>query len=161
MGQTTTAMSGNRYRCVVSNEAGSTTSDLGFLTVVERPQPPSYSYYTVTVTAGEHGSVFPSGSVRVREGADRTFSFTPDEGYRVADVLVDGVSVGAVGEYTFRDVRAAHTVAVSFEPDTVALYRLYNTNSGEHSYTASRTERLHLVGLGWRDEGIAFGAEGE
>lgn len=45
----------------------------------------------------------------------------------------------------------------SYSYYTVALYRLYNTNSGEHSYTASRTERLHLVGLGWRDEDIAFG----
>ncbi len=46
----------------------------------------------------------------------KTFSFTPDEGYKIADVIVDGVSVGAVSSYTFDNIIKAHTISVTFEP---------------------------------------------
>ena len=61
-----------------------------------------------------HGSIAPSGQVTVAPGADQTFTITPDAGYKVADVLVDGSSVGAVTSYTFRAVTAPHTIAASF-----------------------------------------------
>ena len=70
--------------------------------------------YTIQATAGANGSVSPSGSVSVREGRDQTFTFAPDRGYAVADVTIDGESVGAVTSYTFENVRKAHTVAVTF-----------------------------------------------
>ncbi len=47
-------------------------------------------------------------------GADQSFTITPDSGYQVADVLVDGASVGAVTSYTFNNVMANHTIAASF-----------------------------------------------
>ncbi len=68
----------------------------------------------ITASAGAHGSIAPSGQVSVAIGADQTFTVTPDQGYRVADVLVDGASVGAVGAYTFVRVSAPHTIAASF-----------------------------------------------
>ena len=70
--------------------------------------------YTIQATAGANGSVSPSGSVSVREGRDQTFTFAPDRGYAVADVKIDGESIGAVTSYTFENVRKAHTVAVTF-----------------------------------------------
>ena len=70
--------------------------------------------YTIQATAGANGSVSPSGSVSVREGRDQTFTFAPDRGYAVADVTIDGQSVGAGTSYTFENVRKAHTVAVTF-----------------------------------------------
>ena len=70
--------------------------------------------YTIQATAGANGSVSPSGSVSVREGRDQTFTFAPDRGYAVADVTIDGESVGAVTSYTFENVRKAHTIAVTF-----------------------------------------------
>ena len=54
-------------------------------------------------------------------GADQTFTITPSTGYHVADVLVDGVSVGAVTSYTFEDVSANHTISASFEANPVSL----------------------------------------
>ena len=54
------------------------------------------SYYTIKATAGAGGSISPSGDVSVREGEDQTFTITTDEGYAVADVKIDGKSIGAV-----------------------------------------------------------------
>ena len=71
--------------------------------------------YTITAEAGEGGSISPSGKVRVDRGDDQTFRITPDDGYEIADVLVDGESVGAVSSYTFENVRANHTIEVVFE----------------------------------------------
>ncbi len=56
--------------------------------------------YTITATAGEGGSITPNGDVSVKEGASQTFAITADNGYEIADVLVDGHSVGAVGRLT-------------------------------------------------------------
>lgn len=71
--------------------------------------------YTITASAGLHGDIEPSGSVRVQRGADQTFQITPDAGYRIQDVRVDGVSIGAVPTYTFDSVTANHSIAAAFE----------------------------------------------
>ena len=73
-----------------------------------------YSYYTIKATAGASGSISPSGSVSVREGRDQTFTITPDKGYAVANVKIDGKSIGAVKSYTFENVRRTHTIEVIF-----------------------------------------------
>ena len=74
----------------------------------------NYSYYTIKATAGTGGAISPSGNVSVRGGRDQTFTITPDQGYAVSDVKIDGESVGAVTSYSFENVRKAHTIAVSF-----------------------------------------------
>lgn len=74
----------------------------------------SYSYYTITATAGDGGSISPSGSASVREGSDKTYTVTPNTGYVISDVLVDGKSAGIVETYTFEDVRKEHTIAATF-----------------------------------------------
>ena len=70
--------------------------------------------YTITATAGEGGVITPTGEVSVKEGASQTFTITASEGYAIADVLVDGQSVGAVDSYTFENVTANHTIAALF-----------------------------------------------
>ena len=80
--------------------------------------------WTITASAGLHGSISPSGPVAVLQGADQTFDITPDLNYAVANVLVDGSSVGAVTSYTFPAVAATHTISASFKvagTATVAL----------------------------------------
>lgn len=74
----------------------------------------SYSYYTIKATAGAGGSISPSGNVSVREGRDRTFTITPDKGYAVSNVKIDGKSIGAVKSYTFKNVRRNHAIEVIF-----------------------------------------------
>ena len=70
--------------------------------------------YTITASAEDGGSISPSGSVRVARGSDKTFTIRADSGYEIANVLVDGESVGAVRSYTFENVREKHTIQAQF-----------------------------------------------
>jgi len=69
---------------------------------------------TITALAGPNGTVTPTGAVTVNYGTDQTFTITPDSGYLVEDVLVDGSSVGALAGYTFNNVIADHTIEAGF-----------------------------------------------
>ena len=73
-----------------------------------------YTYHTIRATSGLNGSISPSGWTSVRDGWDQTFTITPDKGYAVAKVLVDGKSVGSVKSYTFKNVTKDHTIEVVF-----------------------------------------------
>ena len=79
-----------------------------------------YSYYTIEATAGAGGSISPSGNVSVREGGDQTFTITPDKGYAVSTVKIDGKSIGAVKSYTFENVSRTHTIEVIFVKGTAS-----------------------------------------
>lgn len=68
----------------------------------------------ITATADEHGKIDPEGTVTVPKGESKTFTITPVSGYRIKDVLVDGVSVGAVSTYTFENVVENHTIHATF-----------------------------------------------
>lgn len=73
-----------------------------------------YTYHTIRAISGLNGSISPSGWTSVRHGWDQTFAITPDKGYAVAKVLVDGKSVGSVKSYTFKNVTKDHTIEVVF-----------------------------------------------
>ncbi len=77
--------------------------------------------YTITATAGPNGSISPSGATNVVSHFSQSFATTPNTGYHVADMLVDGVSKGAVSSYTFDDVLANHTISASFAINTYAI----------------------------------------
>ena len=87
-------------------------------------------YYTITATAGEGGSIDPSGAVKVREHQDKSFTITPNEGYHIDDVLVDDISVGAGASYTFYDVQADHTIRATFAPTSYLLTTQANPMAG-------------------------------
>src|SRR3989344_8432518 len=70
--------------------------------------------HTIAASAGANGSMSPSGAVAVNEGADQAFTISAVNGYHIADVLVDGASVGAVGSHTFTNVIADHTISATF-----------------------------------------------
>ncbi len=92
----------------------------------------NYSYYTIKATAGTGGSITPSGNVSVREGRDKTFTITPDKGYAVSNVKIDGRSIGAVKSYTFENVRRAHAIEVSF----TRVNEFIDVPSGSYFYEA-------------------------
>ncbi|MFB0921832.1 MAG: GDSL-type esterase/lipase family protein [Oscillospiraceae bacterium] len=75
----------------------------------------------INATADKGGTITPSGLNVVKNGENRTFNITPDSGYLIGDVKVDGVSVGVVGTYTFENVTADHTIGASFKLDTGSL----------------------------------------
>jgi hypothetical protein len=94
--------------------------------------------HTITATAGSGGSISPSGTVTVNHGASQTFTITPNMGYHVTDVLVDGSSVGAVTSYTFNNVTANHTISASFAADTQTyLLTVTKAGTGSGNVTAS------------------------
>ncbi|MCP4713243.1 MAG: hypothetical protein GY869_31820, partial [Planctomycetes bacterium] len=70
--------------------------------------------HIISSTTGPNGLIAPSGETPVAHGLGKTFSITPDEGYAISDVKVDGISVGAVTSYTFDNVIAEHIIEASF-----------------------------------------------
>ncbi|NOY24225.1 MAG: hypothetical protein GXO70_12055 [Acidobacteria bacterium] len=70
--------------------------------------------FTLTASAGANGNISPSGTMAVNYGDSQTFLFSPDVGYHVSDVMVDGTSMGAPGHYTFVNIQANHTLSVTF-----------------------------------------------
>lgn len=70
--------------------------------------------HTITASAGVGGSITPSGAVVVTEGVDQSFAILADSGFQIADVSVDGGSVGASASYTFASVTAPHTIDATF-----------------------------------------------
>lgn len=70
--------------------------------------------HTITATAGEGGSIDPSGAVQITDGKSRTFTITPDAGYFIQEVKVDGESKGTPSTYTFSNVKEDHNIAVTF-----------------------------------------------
>lgn len=75
----------------------------------------SVSSYIIKATAGANGSISPSGTISVSRGADKTFAIKANAGYEIADVRVDGVSVGAVRTYEFKNVTKAHEIYATFK----------------------------------------------
>ncbi len=70
--------------------------------------------YTIIPSAGPHGSITPTTPVTINHGSDQTFTITPDPGYEIEDVLVDGESVGVVSTYTFPGVTEDHAISAQF-----------------------------------------------
>ena len=111
---------------------------------------PKVVTHTITATAGSNGSITPSGAVTVTDGANQTFTITPNKGYQIANVLVDGKSVGAVSSYTFQDVTADHTIYATFVKESTGGttvrddYTLhYVTNGG--NYLSDETKNNEWV----------------
>ena len=82
--------------------------------------------FTIAVNAGSGGSIKPSSSLTVNAGANTTFIITPNNGYRISEVYVDNVSVGAVSSYTFSNITRNHSISVTFVPLTPTI----STNAG-------------------------------
>ena len=70
---------------------------------------------TITASAGSGGSISPTGAITVNYGDSKTFTITPNSGYKISNVKVDGGSVGAVSTYTFTNVTSNHSIEVLFE----------------------------------------------
>lgn len=100
--------------------------------------------FTVTAMAGANGTITPQGDVQVVQGADQTFTMTPDFGARIVKVLVDGIDIGAVEEYTFTNVNRDHTIYVSFSGMGVEEAEVLNVNV----YPNPAKDMVYVVGEG-------------
>ena len=93
--------------------------------------------YTITASAGSNGSISPSGAVAVNSGSSRTFAITPNSGYSVNTVTVDGTSQGAITSYTFSNVTANHTISATFKVTTVTQYTITASSGSNGSINPS------------------------
>jgi len=115
--------------------------------------------YIITSSAGPHGSISPFGNVTVNQGSDKSFTITPDTGYSIDDVLVDGSSVGAVSSYTFTNVTQDHTISATFSVAPGPVHNLtkdtyYNTIQA--ALDDADNDNIIEVADGTYDESITF-----
>ena len=84
---------------------------------------PELAIYSMTASAGTGGSISPGGAFMSAQGSSQAFTITPNTGYKVASVTVDGSSVGSVTSFTFSNVAAAHTISATFSaiPSTYTI----------------------------------------
>ncbi|NLD61127.1 DUF1565 domain-containing protein [Candidatus Sumerlaeota bacterium] len=93
--------------------------------------------FTITASAGENGTITPSGDVTVNYGEDQSFAIAANEDYIISDVTVDGESVGAVAEYTFTEVKADHQISVTFAAAGSVTINITGTSQGQWSTSLS------------------------
>ena len=111
-----------RYQTKNGNTGGCTVFiDNVKLTASSGTTPTEPTAYTITASAGQGGSITPSGAVSVAKGGSQTFTIKPSDNYEIEDVKVDNQSVGKKTEYTFENVTKAHTIAATFTEKAVIL----------------------------------------
>ena len=105
--------------------------------------------YTITATAGENGTITPSGEIAVAEGGEQTFAIAANEGYRIASVMVDEVEAAeslVEGVYTFTNVAANHTIAATFEAIPATTYTITLT-VGDHGTVTAEDEEDNPIAI--------------
>ena len=81
----------------------------------------AFNSYTITASAGAGGGITPTGIATFNYGISQSYSIVAVTGYRISDVKVDGISIGAVASYNFANVSANHTIAATFTPNNYTL----------------------------------------
>lgn len=101
--------------------------------------------YTIKATAGEHGTISPSGTISLYSGESQSFTFSPDDGFQVSKILIDGTALkgsdlaNAINYgYTFSNVTSSHTISVTFDTVTYKISIIQTDNGvisgGKNSY---------------------------
>lgn len=129
---------------------GVASSDTSAATVVshtvQKASTPTLATYAITASADAGGTITPSGTVAVKSGQSQTYAITPSSGYKISDVQVDGVSVGAVASYAFKSIIAAHAIHASFTPVEDAAPTPTTTTPA-----LITTYRTHVQDYGWQN----------
>ncbi len=93
--------------------------------------------YTITASVGSNGSISPSGNVDVSSGTSRTFTITPNTGYRVNTLIIDSVSVNPANSYTFSNVTANHSISATFIANKSAATTTSDPSSDDDDQTVA------------------------
>jgi len=112
----------------------------------ETPSAPS-TLYVISANAGANGKISPAGNTQVRQGGTLGYAITANAGFVIADVQVDGSSVGAVKSYTFSGVTASHAIGAIFKPEPPA--NLVTNPGMESADPADATKPMGWVFAGW------------
>ena len=114
---------------------------------IDTPSAPGYftdiwdvvKSHIITAYVGEGGTVTPAGDCRVRAGDNQKYVMTPNPGYRVQSVRIDGVEIGALSEYVFQNVIRDHNIVVSFERLPQYAITAAAKSNGQLSVTLTNT----------------------
>lgn len=91
--------------------------DIVTITLSDGPKPtPTPNTFALSVLSGPGGSISPRGTIDAVEGEGLSFTITPDDGYVIKEVKVDGSNVGAVSSYTLTNIMEPHSIYAVFEP---------------------------------------------
>lgn len=94
--------------------------------------------FTIVSSASPGGNISPLGTITLNQGNNQTYAITSNNGYQIADVKVDNVSVGVVSSYTFSNVTANHAIVVTFStPLSIALNKPATSQSSQSGFQAS------------------------
>lgn len=88
-------------------------------------------YFTISASAGNNGTIEPAGEIEIQQDHYQNFTITPNAGFVIDEVLVDGISVGALDSYSFMNVNENHTIHASFieENETYSItFNVYDEN---------------------------------
>ncbi len=158
-----TATASTNYSWRVRVESGNNYSDwaTGFFSTTADLHPGQT--YTVTASAGSGGTISPSGTVSVSSGSNQAFTITPDAGYHLSNLQVDGSSVDSTTSYTFINVTANHTISASFAANSPSAYTITAsagsggtispsgsvsvTSSNNQAFTITPSSGYHLSNL--------------
>lgn len=142
---TITPNSGYKITTVTVDGSAVATNPTYTFTSVTAPHTISATFsvqtYTITAIAGPNGTINPSGIYSVNSGSTPTFTATPNSGYHILDILVDGVSVGSAPAYIFPPVTANHSISASFASDNLVLSGIMISN---HTINTSTLETTNI-----------------
>ena len=128
-------------RTIYDFKDNSNLGNVSFVPFLDSPNTQAPTF--VNATAGSGGSISPSGVISTNYGGSQTFTITPNTGYYVVNVLVNGTSVGAVSSYTVKNIQGATTISATFAINTYSL--TVNVGSGGSSNIASKTVNFGSV----------------
>jgi hypothetical protein len=124
------------------------------------------SSYTITASAGDHGTINPSGNVSVSAGSNKTFTFNPNTDYDVNEVILNGLPIGTLDSYTFNNVRGNHTISVTFRiPGSEVKVNVQaegftlSEGSGTQKFIVSRNSSAGDLEVGFQMSGSAVETE--
>ncbi len=118
----TYASGGVAFNDLIATQGGVkslTASGPGLTSAVSNPF--TMSTYTITATSGANGTISPPGAVSVVSGSNQLFTFTPNTGYHIDTLFVDGATQPVAGTYMFTNVSSDHTIRVVFAIDKFTI----------------------------------------
>ncbi len=113
-------------------------AEIGVAGMVPVEEPPVIVTFNMTASADGNGSISPAGTTTVQEGETLTYTISADQSHHIADVLVDGVSVGVRSSYTFSEISTDHVIEAIFMAD-IMTYHLTASASGDGSISPAGT----------------------
>ncbi len=120
------------------------------------PLPLGDGDWTIQAVAVGGGSISPAGVIGVADGGSQTFVMLPDTGCKIADALVNGVSVGAVTDWTFTGVAGDQTIEVVFAAYSGVTLKEHG-EAGD--WIPCETEDTYVSQQSSKERGTNFGAQ--